>query len=263
MTSPTDTWSAATSAPALAPARESEMTDPAAAAAECWWRFRQAPDFVAREIVGPLAVADLVAVQFDHGAVKDRRLAGIHPTDDFLALQVVMSCRRATRSVSDLAGLLRVSDSSARRAVGIGLETGALVEDGGRIRRYRTHDAWRPVGRRMVATELKRSDWRRAAHQAWAYQAWANAVWLVLGTHPPLEAAGRLAESGIGLAYLGEDERLNVVVRPAKAKRLSGVASVWASEQALRRALANGVEPGASPTRGLARPRARLAVPGC
>lgn len=251
------------SAPALAPTRESEMTEPAAAAAEFWWRFRQAPDFVAREIVGPLAVADLVAVQFDHGAVKDRRQAGIRPTDDFLTLQVVMSCRRTARSVSDLAGLLRVSDSGVRRATRIGLESGALVEESGRVRRYRTHDAWRPVGRRMVAAELKRSDWRRAADQAWAYQAWSNAVWLVLGTRPPIEAAGRLAETGIGLAYLGEDERLNIVVRPARARRLSGVASVWASEQALRRALANGVEPGASATRGCARPRARLAVTGC
>ena len=239
------------------------MTAPTAAAAELLWRFRQAPDFVAREIVGPLAVADLVAVQFDHGAVKDRSQAGIHPTEDLLALQVVMSCRRAARSVSDLAGLLRVSNSSVRRAMGIGLEARALTEERGRVRRYRTHDAWRPVGRRMVAAELKRSDWRRAANQAWAYQAWANAVWLVLGTRPPLEAAGQLAESGIGLAYLGEDEQLNVVARPARAKRLSGVASVWASEQALRRALANGVEPGASPKRGLARPRAQLAVPGC
>lgn len=239
------------------------MTDPAAAAAESWWRFRQAPDFVAREIVGPLAVADLVAVQFDHGAVKDRRQATIRPTDDFLALQVIMSCRRTARSVSDLAGLLRVSDSGVRRAMRIGLEFGALVEDGGRVRRYRTHDAWRPVGRRMVAAELKRSDWRRAAYQAWAYQAWANAAWLVLGTRPPLEAAGPLAESGIGLAYLGEDERLNIVVWPARAKRLSGTASVWASEQALRHALANGVEPGASATRGRARQRARLALTGC
>jgi hypothetical protein len=239
------------------------MTDPTAAATDLWWRFRQAPDFVAREIVGPLAVADLVAVQFDHGAVKDRRQAGIRPTDDFLALQVILSCRRTARSVSDLAELLRVSDSSARRAARIGVETGALVEDDGRARRYRTHDAWRPVGRRMVATELKRADWRRAAHQAWAYQAWANAVWLVLGTRPPREAVSELAESGIGLAYLGEDEQLNIVVRPARAKRLSGVASVWASEQALRHALANGVEPGAAATRGRARPRARLVAPGC
>lgn len=238
------------------------MTDPAAAAAEFWWRFRQAPDFVAREIVGPLGVADLVAVQFDHGVVKDRRQAGISPTDDFLALRVIMSCRRTARSVSDLAGLLRISDSGVRRATRIGLESGALVEDGVCLRRYRTHDAWRPVGRRLIATELKRSDWRRAAHQVWAYQAWANAAWLVLGTRPPLEAASQMAESGIGLAYLGEDEQLNVVVRPGRAKRLSGIASVWASEQALRRALANGVEPGMSPTRGRARPRARLAVTG-
>lgn len=253
----------ATLVPAMAPARESEMTEPVAAGTEHWWRFRQAPDFVAREIVGPLAVADLVAVQFDHAAVTDRSQAGIRPTDDLLALQVIALCRRASRSVSELAEILRVSDSGARRAARVGVESGALLEEDGVARRYRTQSAWRPVGRRMIAAELKRAEWRRAAEQAWAYQAWANASWLVLGIRPPLEAACRLSEAGIGLAYLGEDEELKVVVRPARAKRLSGIASIWASEQALGRALASGVEPGMSPTRGRAKPRARLAVTGC
>jgi hypothetical protein len=238
------------------------MTELVAGAAEKWWRFRQAPDFVAREIVGPLGVADLVAVQFDHNALRDRRNAGIRPTDDLLALRIIASCRRRSFSVAELAELLGVSDSGVRRAARVGWEAGALVEGGEGVRRYQTHPAWRPVGRRMVAAELKRSDWRRAIHQTWAYQAWANAVWLVLGQRPPQGAPAKLAQAGIGLAYLGEDEGLNVVVRPPRARRLSGIVSVWTAEQALRHALATGKEPGASPKRGPARPVAHLALPG-
>jgi hypothetical protein len=239
------------------------MTELVADAAEKWWRFRQMPDFVAREVVGSQGIADLVAVRFDHDALKKRREANISPTDDLLALQVIAACRRRPLSVTELALLLGVSPSGVRRAARIGWETGALTEIRGGVRRFRTHPAWNPVGRRIVAAELKRSDWRRAAHQAWAYQAWANAAWLVLGTRPPLKAASQMAEAGIGLAYLGEDEQLNVVVRPARARRLSGIASIWASEQVLRHALASGLEPGGSAKRGRAKPRARLAARGC
>ncbi|HKZ14109.1 MAG TPA: hypothetical protein VJL81_09730 [Solirubrobacterales bacterium] len=238
------------------------MTELVADAAAKWWRFRQEPDFVAREIVGPLGIADLVAVQFDQGALKDRRSAGIRPMDDFLALRITASCRRRSFSVAELADLLGISRSGIRRAARIGWEAGALLEDGDGVRRYRTHPAWKPVGRRMVAAELKRSDWRRAIHQAWAYQAWANATWLVLGQRPPRDAPAELAKAGIGLAYLGEDEALNVVVRPPRARRLSGVVSVWTAEQALLHALASGEDPGAIPKRGPARQVAHLALPG-
>lgn len=238
------------------------MTGLVAAATEKWWRFRQEPDFVAQEIVGPSGVADLVAIQFDHGALKDRRNAEIRPIDDLLALRIVAACRRRSFSVSELAELLGVSNSGIRRAARIGWEARALTEDEQGVRRYQTHSAWRPVGRRMVAAELKRSDWRRAIHQAWAYQAWANAVWLVLGQRPPQDAPAELAQAGIGLAYLGEDEGLNVVVRPPRARRLSGIVSAWTAEQALRHALASGEKPGASSIRGSARRVTHVALPG-
>ena len=206
-----------------------------------WWGSRRAPDFVAREIVGPLAIADLVAVHFDQSALRDRRAAGIRATDDLLALRVLLACRRSASKASDLASLLGVSQSGVRRAVRIGYEIGAL-EGVGRTR-HQTHPSWRPAGHRMVAVELKRSDWRRAAHQAWAYQAWANAAWLVLGQRPPASALIRLAGSGIGLAYLGEDERTHVVQRPTARRRVAGHASVWAAEQTLVHALASGADP--------------------
>lgn len=236
-----DCWKAATTAPALAPSREESMTSPAMQAWPQWWRSRWAPDFIAREVVGPLAIADLVAVRFDHGALRDRRAAGIGMTDDFSALRVILSCRRAPRTTLELAATLGYSPSGARRAIRVGYEIGAIT-DAGRYR-HRTHPAWRPAGRRIVAVELKRTDWRRAADQAWAYQAWANAAWLVLGQRPPQSALPALTESGIGLSYLGDDHRMHVVLRPRVRRYVSGHANVWASEQALAHALSAGADP--------------------
>jgi hypothetical protein len=234
-------WMNATTIPALEPLCEEDMTEPAIDACSEWWTGRQEPDFIAREIVGPLATADLVAVQFDHGALRDRRAAGIRPTDDLLVLRLLLACRRSARTVAELASLLGLSESGIRRAVREGHDVGALVTGEGR--RHRTHESWRPAGRRLVAVELKRTNWRRAAEQAWAYQAWANTAWLVLGQRPPLRAIESLGGRGIGLAYLGEDKQLHTVLRPASRRRPSGEAGVWAGEQALVHALGNGVDP--------------------
>lgn len=246
-------WNATTSAPGLAPVREEDMTEPTIAAWSSWWTSRAEPDFIAREIVGPLAIADLVAVQFDHGALRDRRAAGIHNTDDFLTLRVVLACRRTARTVAELGAMLGFSESGIRRAVRHGYDIGALVA--GERRRHRTHEAWRPAGRRLVAVELKRTDWRRAAQQAWAYQDWANTSWLVLGQRPTLTAVECLSITGMGLAYLGEDERLHRVLRPASRRRPTGAAGVWAGEQALVHAFGSGMDPLAAvrPTRATSR----------
>jgi hypothetical protein len=233
------------------------MTAPAIAATASWWG-RGAPDFVAREIVGPLAIADVVGVQFDHAALRDRRSAGLQATDDLLVLRVLLACRGRARTASGLAAELDLSESGIRRAVRDGRELGVLVEAGGR--RHRTHDAWRPAGKRLVAVELKRTDWRRAAQQAWAYQEWANASWLVLGQRPPLSAVQTLIHSGIGLAYLGEDEKLHRVLRPAPRRRASVESATWAAEQALVHALAGGSDPLASVKPGCATSRAAWAV---
>lgn len=218
------------------------MTDLAADEWKRWWRFQQNPDFIAREIVGPLAIADLVAVQFDKTALVGRKDAGIRPTSDLLALRTILACRRASRSVSELADLLGVSHSAIRRATRLGQEHGSLLEHKAGRCIYRTSPAWKSPVRRMVAAELKRSDWRRAIHQAWAYQAWAHASWLILGQRPPQSAINKLCKSGIGLAYLNDNEKMNVVFRPTSKRRIAGVSSVWAAEQSLASALAAGAD---------------------
>lgn len=234
------------------------MTQPAIEGWGRWWRGRTAPDFIAREVVGPHGIADLVAVQFDAEALRARKAAEIHATEDIGAVRAILACRRTARSTADLSRLLGLSDSSVRRAVRVGYEVGAL-EDAG-ARRHLANGAWRPVARRLVAVELKRSDWQRATHQLWAYQGWASSAWLVLGKPPPLSAIKGLSGMGTGLGYLGQDGNTQVVLRP-KTKRLSGVASIWAGEQVLGRALASGFDPLPAVKGGYARPADGLAVP--
>jgi hypothetical protein len=234
------------------------MTEPASVGWRDWWGSRRAPDFVAREIVGPLAIADLVAVHFDRRALLARDAAGIRATNDYLTVGVLLACRRSPRRTSDLAALLGVGLSSVRRAARLGHEIGALDCVSGR---HRTHSAWQPAARRMVAVELKRSEWRRATRQVCAYQSWAHAAWLVLGKRPPRSAMLGFAGSGLGLAYLDNNERARVVQRPT-ARRATGHASVWAGEQTLLSAQAAGVDPLATVRRGHARQRDALARPG-
>ncbi len=231
-------WQTSTTFPPLAPEQEDDMTLPAANGWRYWWGGRTAPDFVACEIVGPLAIADLVGVRFDHQALQARREAGIQPTGDYMTIGVLLASRRCARKTSELAGILGISLSGVRRAIRLGYEIGALCGVG---QRHRTHDAWRPAALRLVAVELKKAEWRRARRQATAYQSWANAAWLMLGRRPPMSALAELAGSGIGLAYLDHDERARVVQRPS-SRRATGRARVWAGEQTLLAAIAAGVD---------------------
>jgi hypothetical protein len=209
------------------------MTAPTLECWARWWQGRGAPDLISTEVVGPHGIADVVAVRFDTHALRAREEAGIDPVNDFGALRVLLACRRTARSTEDLARLLGLSESSVRRALQVCNDSGALEKVGSR--RYVAHPAWRPAARRLVAVELKRSDWQRATRQLWAYQVWASAAWLVLGRRPPISAIEGLKAMGIGLGYLGEDGGAQIVLRP-RAKRLSGtVASAWAGEQLLDR----------------------------
>ena len=210
------------------------MTGPAIANASRWWTGPGEPDFIAQEVVGPFGVADLVGVRYDQPALKARSEHGIEPISDLLALRVVLACRRAPRTTARLGDMLGVGGSAVRRAIRIAKHAGAL--DSASDQRHRIHPAWRPVARRLVAVELKRTDWKRAADQTWAYSRWAHATWMVLGKPPPLSAVRTLCDRGVGLGYLGCEGEFNVLLRPKTSRRSSAVASIWAGEQALSNA---------------------------
>jgi hypothetical protein len=215
------------------------MTGLATAASRWWWGGRREPDFIAAEIVGPDAIADLAAVRFDHRRLQERAAAGIQPVVDVLALRVVLAARRRAMTTSELAATCRVSPSGVRRAVSVAVERGAVLREG-RLK-YRTHPAWGPSAARVVAVELKLQDWPGALDQAHAYSRWANAAWMLLARTPPAEAVAVAAAEGIGAAVLSPSGEVALLARPAPRRRpAQRWAAIWASEQLLARAMRAG-----------------------
>ena len=215
------------------------MTGLATAASRWWWGARREPDFIAAEIVGPDAIADLAAVRFDHHRLQERVAAGIEPVVDVLALRVLLAARRRAMTTSELAATCRVSPSGVRRAMGVAVERGALVREG-RLK-YQTHRAWGPGAARVVAVELKLQDWPAALAQAQAYSRWANAAWVLLARTPPPAALATAAEEGIGVAVLSASGEVALLARPAARRHpAQRWAAIWASEQVLARAVRAG-----------------------
>lgn len=218
---------------------ESEMTQLATAAAPWWWPRGLDHDFVAAEIVGPDAIADLVGIRFDKRRLAAREAEGIAPVVDVLALHAILACRGRVMTTSELSDVCHVTPSGMRRGLAIAVEANAMIREG--RGRYACHPAWAPVGARMVAVELKLENWRAAFCQAEAYSRWAHATWTVLARTPPAEASAHAAVEGLGLAVLRTDGRIERLVRPRAVRRpRMGWAALWASEQALARALSAG-----------------------
>lgn len=215
------------------------MTSPAIAANGSWWGSRQDPDFITGEIVGPDAVADLAAVRFARGPVETRLREGIGPVTNALALQVLMFARNNPVTSAEVAEEFRVSRSTASNALSLGLELGAIRKQA--KHGYLTHPGWSPVTARVVAVELKLSNWQGAIRQAAAYSRWANSSWVILNRKPNAQAAETARSLGIGLALLSSDGKLRRIIRAVNARSpVDEFAAAWASEQIYGRALSAG-----------------------
>lgn len=224
--------------------RESEMTAPAIAAAPSWWASRAPLDFIATEVVGHDAIADLAAVRFDQAALARRAAAGIEPLVDRLALLAVLGARRRSLTVAQLAETLRVTPSGARRAVQVAANAGALVR--GEDRKWSAHRDWRPATKRVVAVELKLRGSQRAIEQAEAYLRWADEAWIVLARPPSARAEAAALARGINVGVLAPNGTLIDWVRGRAARGSQDWTRAWAGEQVAARALASGSRP--SPT---------------
>jgi hypothetical protein len=215
---------------------ESEMTQLVAAACPWWWLGSRQHDFVAKEIVGPDAIADLVGIRFNEGRLRAREAEGISPVTDALALHALQACRGRVLTTRELADACHVTPSGIRRALALALEANAMI----RLARgrYSSHPAWGHVGARLVAVELKLGNWQAAFQQAQAYSRWANATWVVLGRTPPAEAKLEADREGLGLAVLGTDGKIKRLSRPRAVRNpRSAWAALWASEQAIAQAI--------------------------
>lgn len=212
--------------------READMLRPALDAAHHWWGARMPPTVFANEVVGPDAIADVVAVRLGHEAALARHSAGIHPVVDRLAVAAVLQARRVARTTADLAALCRVGLSGMRRAVALAIDAGALVREG--RRHVRAHPAWTPATSRIVAVELKRDNALAALDQAGAYARWANVAWVVLGRFPSERAIEEARIRGVGMAMLEVNGTWCTIARPRPQRRPQDPwAAAWAAEQAL------------------------------
>lgn len=209
------------------------MTAEAIARTSAFWRGVLPCDFPALEAVGPGAVADVVLVSFDAGALASREASGITPIVDWTTLGCVLACRKAARTNRELAALLAVSDSTARRATALAVAAGALVPDGNA---FVTNPEWRPAPRRLVALELKLRDWPHGLAQAVRYRNWADTSWLVLGATDGSNAVDDARAAGVGLARLGADGSARVFLKPRRQNGFDGRVRAWIGEQALLQA---------------------------
>lgn len=215
------------------------MTRPALAASRGWWGSKVGPDFVASEIVGPNAVADLAGIRFSGDGLKQRLDAGIQPITNALSLRAVLLARRRPLSSAEIAATLRVSRSAATKAIGSAVDLGAMHRKPGY--RYMTDPSWGPIASRVVALELKLSNWQGALEQAVAYRTWANSSWVVLGHISSRTAIEAARSRGVGIATLTKDGTFHRLVRPVTRRSLGGAFSgVWAGEQILARAVSAG-----------------------
>lgn len=211
------------------------MTAPAMDAAGRWWGSTAAMDFIATEVVGHDAIADLAAARFDHAALDLRLQEQIRPVVDRLALLVVLATRRQQRTVAELADTFRVTASGIRRAVRVAADANALVKAGSG---WGAHPTWRPAAKRIVAVELKLRDHHRALRQAGAYLRWADTAWAVFAHAPSQSALARARTRGIGVAVLSADGSLETVTRARRTGGSRDWSSAWAAEQIAQRALA-------------------------
>lgn len=208
---------------------EAEMAGPVIERSKRWWGRRE-PDVVAVEVVAPGAIADVLGCSFGESAVRARLAANATPLLEWAPVACVSACAHQPRTTAELAVLTGLSQSSVCKAVARAIAAGALRREGRFLKRERE---WRPVARRLVAVELKLTDWWKALKQAESYARWADASWVVMGGTITEELYGRCEAGGLGLGRLSR-ESFDVLLRPRTHKiEAFNTARLLASEQAL------------------------------
>lgn len=211
---------------------EVEMAEPTAALARRWWG-RKPPDFIAREVVAPGAIADLVGCAFDARATNNRRERGHSPILEWAPLACVSTCEQPL-STREIAARIGMSLSTVQKAVAQAISCGALRRDSGLVSR---NPDWHSPARRLVAIELKLTDWRKALRQAEHYSKWADEAWVVMAREITSRMTAAALEAGVGLARLRLD-RLQIVATPARRKHERFASSrLLAAEQALAQSI--------------------------
>lgn len=161
------------------------------------------------EVACTAGVPDLVLLQLDHDALRDRRGAAPleHPVDVavLLALQSSPDLPMPSRAIAER---VHVSPEHLRRRVFPRLvDSGHAVAVGNG---WQCVYRFRSLARRVITVEAKLADWRRGLAQASRHAVVADEAWLVVDER----AAGRAHLAGfamfdVGLASLSSDGRLD------------------------------------------------------
>jgi hypothetical protein len=208
---------------------EAQMTRPAAQAAKRWWG-RGKLDVVAHEVVAPGAIADIVGCAFDAAKLNRRLDHEYEPILEWAPLACVSACARGAATTSELSSLTGLSVSAVRKATALAVAHGALERNGRVLQRKRQ---WSSPVRRMVAVELKLSDWRKALYQAMSYSHWADEAWVVMGRSVSADLRDAAVNAGVGVALL-DGEAMIVVAKPTRRRHGDfDVSRLLAGEQAL------------------------------
>jgi hypothetical protein len=174
------------------------------------------------EVQSAAGVPDVVAAVFDHDVVAARTDAGF--VTDAAGLTALLA-------LSDALGEGRALDA-ARVAAAAGVTASyvrsrvlpGLVARGLAVMtapgRWTAVSPYRSPASSLVTVEAKLRDWRRGLGQAARHAAGADAAWLVLDdacTGPAVVRADWFRAAGVGLAGLGQDGAVRLLLLPSGA----------------------------------------------
>jgi len=219
-------------------ASEPLMTEPVIRQIRTLWP-RLGPSFVVgAEIPGSRGVIDLLVTELDQAAIKQRRRRRIGPILRPTQVQILWALRDGKpHFISTVARLGGWSPSvindllPAMSDAGLVVLGSRYVEGTGR---------WTPLGRRLLAIELKREAWRRALLQASYFTLAADRAMVVLDSRSAGAVRHRLgdfAKKRVGLALISSSGHLKVVQRAPRNQPIG-----WLRALLAERAWADAIE---------------------
>jgi hypothetical protein len=154
---------------------------------------------------------DVIAARADTGFVTDPAgLAALLALSDALGRRRALDARQAAAAAGVTAAYAR-----SRVLPGLAARGLAVMTAPGR---WAAAAPYRSPARTLVTIEAKLRDWRRGLGQAARHAAGADAAWLVLDgacTRPATVRADWFRAAGVGLAGLGQDGTLQLLLQPS------------------------------------------------
>lgn len=203
--------------------------------------------YVFSEVASVSGVPDLISVCFDEDEIERRLTAGLGPVEDFAQVRTLLALGEGGATIPQLADAAQASQSYMRQAIVPRLKDAGWIETiliaGSRAIIPRC--TFRPVARKIVAIEAKRSAWQRALNQAIRHSASSDESFIALDRTRATTALSQHAEiSKLGVGILTVCSRSGCVAltsRPVKRTPVSSRRAVL-GERALKLRLGGSTE---------------------